>query len=248
VAYTTRTFRRSPATRDKYIFVTGSPPDLPRGGVAFAVDGDRWMVLLFGYGGPKAPTDLDGFVAYARTLASPEIADLVSGLEPLDDGATFSFPRATRQRYDELRRPLERLLVFGDALQSTNPSYGLGMTSLLVQARALDRALGRDLSRIERRFHRDAIRASAPIWELTTDNDCAYDSVPEPNRTPALLARYFAALCEVAASDAIVSRAMLRVGMCVAPRVSIVAPWILLRVLWKRWTGETSRAPKLLSA
>jgi 2-polyprenyl-6-methoxyphenol hydroxylase-like FAD-dependent oxidoreductase len=249
VAYTTRVFRRPPGTRDKYFFVTGAPPSVPRGGVAFAVDGDRWMVLLFGYGGPKAPADLVGFVEYARSLASPDIAELVSGLEPLDDGCVFSFPRATRLRYDEIRRPLERLLVLGDALQSTNPSYGLGMTSLLLQARALDGALARGLRGIERRFFTGAIRASAPIWDMTTANDSAYDSVPAPDRTPAFLARYFDAFCAVASTDPVAARAMLRVGMFVAPRISVLAPWLVLRVLWKRWTDARARAePKLLSA
>jgi 2-polyprenyl-6-methoxyphenol hydroxylase-like FAD-dependent oxidoreductase len=241
VTYATRAFRRSPNDRDRYVFVTGAAPQLARGGVAFAVDGDRWLVLLFGYGGEKPPLDDDGFLAYARSLAAPDLAELILRLEPLDERATYSFPRATRRRYDEIARPLRGLLVIGDALSSTNPSYGLGMTSLALQSEVLDECLRRGID--EHRYFTRALRACADIWELTTGNDSAYDCVPIPDETPRLLRRYFARLYDVAADDPTVSRALLRVAMRIAPRASVLHPRIALRVLLPRRRAEARSQP-----
>jgi hypothetical protein len=36
-----------------------------------AMEGDRWIVSLGGWMGDHAPTDWDGFLAFARTLSRP---------------------------------------------------------------------------------------------------------------------------------------------------------------------------------
>ena len=74
VHYTTRLFRRWPETSGDWRNVNADiPPGERRGAVALAVEGDRWIVTLVGILGERPPTDLDGFVEYARTLWTRDV-------------------------------------------------------------------------------------------------------------------------------------------------------------------------------
>ena len=57
-------------------------PETKRGGAVSSVDGDQWFVTLFGAGGDVAPTDEDGFLAYATSLACPDIAEIIKTATP----------------------------------------------------------------------------------------------------------------------------------------------------------------------
>jgi 2-polyprenyl-6-methoxyphenol hydroxylase-like FAD-dependent oxidoreductase len=233
VGYATRTFRRreSDLGGDLAIFVSSVPPHQARGGVVFAVEGERWMVLLFEYAGGKPPLDLDGFRAFASSLGAPDFAELVSRAEPLDDGVPFAYPRAVRRRYDRTRMP-EGLLVFGDAIVSTNPSWGAGMTSAALQAEALDRAFAEGTLG---RWHAAAIAASSEVWESTTGNDRAFDCISgQPHWIERAINTYVNAVCDAAQHDPILARAMIRVIDRVASPPSILRPDLALRVLAHR--------------
>jgi hypothetical protein len=137
----------------------------------------------------------------------------------------------------------EGLLVFGDAIVSTNPAWGAGMTSAAFQAEALDRTFEK---RKLRRFHADAIAATREIWDGTTGNDLGYECVPgTPPPVSRILGRYFTALTAVATSDDVVARALLRVIDHVAPMPSILRPGIVLRVLVAALRGAAGTISKL---
>ena len=72
LGYTTRFFRRKPTDFNGDTAVVIPPtPKGKRGGVMLAQEGDRWTVTLIGHFGNYAPEDLDGFIAFARTLPAP---------------------------------------------------------------------------------------------------------------------------------------------------------------------------------
>ncbi|MBX3270476.1 MAG: FAD-dependent monooxygenase [Sandaracinaceae bacterium] len=197
VRYTTRSFRRDAGDLDgaRFVYVTGVAPGRPRGCVAFAVDGDRWMVLLFSYGAPT-PTAIDDFRAFVAALGAPELAALVARAEPIGEPATYAFPRSTRRRYDRCSLPAG-LLVLGDALQSTNPAWGLGITSAALQVEVLEARLARP-GEPTRGFHAAALRACFEVWGPVLDRDATYDVVAGrpslPGRViPALLGPVFVA-------------------------------------------------------
>jgi 2-polyprenyl-6-methoxyphenol hydroxylase-like FAD-dependent oxidoreductase len=53
----------------------------------------------------------------------------------------YSYPQQVRQRYDQVKRFPDGLLVMGDALCSLDPVFGQGMTVACKEARALDQIL-----------------------------------------------------------------------------------------------------------
>jgi 2-polyprenyl-6-methoxyphenol hydroxylase-like FAD-dependent oxidoreductase len=59
------------ATDWKGIVTFGQVPENRRGGLLLPLDGNRWIVTLAGRHGDVPPGDVEGFLAYARTLRTP---------------------------------------------------------------------------------------------------------------------------------------------------------------------------------
>ena len=64
--------------------------------------------------------------------------------------------------------------MFGDAICSTNPIYGQGMTVAALEARALRECLAEpdaDLSSLSQRFFAAAAEVVGPLWASNQFND-----------------------------------------------------------------------------
>ena len=114
VHYSSRLFSRTAADLqgDKLVIISPTAEN-PRGAVAFAVEGDRWLVTLFAYGGEKPPTGLAEFRSFARSLVADDIGKLVARSASLDDGAVFFVPTASLRRFDRLRALPDGYLCLG---------------------------------------------------------------------------------------------------------------------------------------
>jgi 2-polyprenyl-6-methoxyphenol hydroxylase-like FAD-dependent oxidoreductase len=234
VRYTTRLFRREPGDLEgcQHIVVT-IPPGNRRGGVLLAVEGDRWLVTLVGLLDERPPSDLAGFVEYARTLWIGDLHEIVAAAEPLGEASTGGFPSYVRRRYDRLRRFPDRYLVTGDAVCSLNPVYAQGMSVAIGEARALGQVLDQHgLDRVGPQFFRRTKRTVEEAWTMSTGADLGHPGI-DGSRTIGwrLINTYLHRLLRAAHRDPVVATAFVEAMGMVAPPNHLMRPRIVARVL-----------------
>ena len=180
VGYSTCVFRTPATQRDwKALYVVAQPPD-KRGGLILPMEGNRWMCTLVGMHGDHPPTDLAGYLAFAKSLPVPDLYEALRTAEPLLEPVRYGFSAGLRRHYEKLQRFPAGLLVTGDALCSFNPIYGQGMSAASMYADALASclqervAVGSSPADLWRTFFREAARAADRPWQLATGEDFRY--------------------------------------------------------------------------
>ncbi len=233
MGYTTRHFRlpdESVLNGDLSINPV-STPATPRGGFFSRINDGRCVVSLTGVLGDHAPTDPDGFLAYAESLPVPDIHEVIREAEPLDDAVFFRYPASVRRRYERLDRFPERLVVVGDASCSFNPVYAQGMTVAAIQALTLRGHLREGVPQ-PRRFHRDVAKVLDVPWDVAASGDLGYPGVEGRRTLKVRVSNTFMAKTQAAAArDGAVTRALMRVAGLVDPPQELMRPRMLLRVL-----------------
>lgn len=235
--YRTRCFRLPPgrAAALRTLFVT-AVPGIPRYGVIGYVEGETWMCSLGGLGGQTAPADLEGFLAFARSLAVPDLYELLREAEPIDEACAFGLPSNLRRRYEGLEHFPQGLLVMGDAVCSFNPTYGQGMTVGAQQALRL-----RDWLALPAATARDWFASIATVidrpWSIVTGGDALALGLPAARRgLRGWINRYLARFHRAAARDAVLSAAFLQVSNLKAAPASLLHP----RLAWRVVVGGVS--------
>lgn len=233
VSYVTRLFHTRPGILDDLdADVVGTRPPNGRSGVAARIEADRWTVTLSGQNGEEPPTDLPAFLAYARTLPTPGIAEIIENCEPIGEAVRYRFPGSRWVRWERLDRRPAGFVVIGDAVCSFNPVYGQGMSSAAHQALRLRELLEQaGTGLVDRRAPKAFAAVAATPWALATGSDRRFpgmDRKPLPER---VLDAYVDRLLEVATVDHDVALAFARVLNLLAPPPSLLAPRIAWRVL-----------------
>jgi 2-polyprenyl-6-methoxyphenol hydroxylase-like FAD-dependent oxidoreductase len=234
--YVSRAFRRTdtPVRDWKAAAVIGDPATR-RLAMVLPMEDDQWIVAIAGINGESAPAEPDAMLAYARTLESPVIAEVMEASQPLSDPVTHRFPANQRRHVERMRRfPLGWVLI-GDAVCSFNPIYGQGMTTAAQQARALGRELDRagaiDHS-FTRRYFKAASRTVNTPWSIAVGGDFAYEDTKgkKPVGTD-LLNRYVDRVIKAGQhDDEVVIRLNEALALVRSPN-TLMAPTFMLRVL-----------------
>ena len=248
LAYATGTFRlRQGAMGSDFASVCGFTPATLRGGVAARIEGDRCLVTLAGMLGDHPPTDVPGFVAFAGSLATPHVSEILREAVLLDALVAFRFPASVRRRYERVPGLPAGFLVVGDAASSFNPLYGQGMTVAALEALALRRHLRAGGEVSPSRFQRDVARVVDRAWTLLAGADLAYPAVSGRRTLQKRIAgAYVPRLQAAAAHDATLSRAFLRVTGLVDRPEALLRPHVAARVAAHHLRARLSQAGSIL--
>jgi len=236
VHYTTRFFRRRPQDvgGDVAVIIPPAAPSGKRGGVMLAQEFDRWTVTMVSNFSAGAPMDLNGFIEFSRSLPAPDIYELISRAEPIDEPAPYHFPASIRRRYEKLERFPQGYLIMGDALSSFNPIYGQGMSVAAMEAIELETVLAHGQQDLARRFFARASKVIDIPWSIAVGNDLRMPETTGNRSLPVkLINAYMRKLHRAAHHDPEVTLAFHRVGNLLAPPRSVLSPRIAWRVLWQ---------------
>ena len=233
VGYASRHLRLAPdALGGDRIVLIGARPGLPRGMALFAQEHGRWLLTVFGYGAHRPPSDPEGFLGFAATVAPPEVHAAIRSGDPLDDIATHAFPANHRCRYERLSRFPAGLLSIGDAICTFNPIYGQGMTVAAMEALALRQSLAAGETDLAARFFAAVTPIVDHAWQLAVGGDLALPEVKGPRSARVRLTNaYLARLLTVAERDPAVALAFTAVVAMVARPQTLLGPAIARRVL-----------------
>ena len=239
LTYGTRTYRRRPGDTPgwKAALIQAEPPVTTRAGLAFPLEGDRWIVTLSGLDGDVPPTDDAGFLDFARSLRSPHLATFMAGLEPVSPVATYVRTENRRRHYERLGRRPEGLVVAGDAACAFNPIYGQGMTVAALQAEAIGRELAGGPGDGFAARAQAAIAAEAdPAWQVATGVDLKYPWTTGGARglPDRLIGRYMDRVLRAGTVDPVVNTAFFAVIALLERPESLLRPALALRVLGRR--------------
>jgi 2-polyprenyl-6-methoxyphenol hydroxylase-like FAD-dependent oxidoreductase len=252
IGYTTRVYRRRPTDLNGKlaVVVAGSGPNWRNGTILFQAE-DRWIVSIGGYFGDHAPDDPQLFAAYAGSLPTPDIHDIVAHAEPLTDFVSYRYPANLRRRYERLKRFPKNYLVFGDAMCSFNPVYGQGMTVAAQEASLLQACLCGGGADLARRFFNAAKAAIDVPWDIAVGNDLRHPQVQGPRSPKVRFINWYIGRLHIAARrDAVLANAFLKVANLTMAPAGLLHPSVVTRVIYGniKWCARASEAGSLESA
>ncbi|HSK04541.1 MAG TPA: FAD-dependent oxidoreductase [Kofleriaceae bacterium] len=223
-----------------------------RHGVISWVEDGLWRVSLWGVAGVRPSRELPGFLAFARAMRTPIIAELLEGAEPVSAAAHYANSWSRWLRYDRLPRFPDGLVVVGSATFHPNYEHGQGMTFCVMTAELIGEhvdhhGLGvRGGSSLQ--FQRAQAALLAPWWEWNLSAELTVpglDAGPQP-RAAMLQHRYFRMMREAGARDADVWKAVLEVNQAMRPPSSLLHPSLLWRALRQRGQPPPSDNARVL--
>jgi len=233
IGYTTRVYRRRPGDLNGKlaVVVAGSGPNWRNGVVLYQTE-DRWIVSIGGFFGDHAPDDELLFAAYAGSLPTPEIYNIIADAEPLSDFVSYRYPANLRRRYEKQTDLPKGYLVIGDAVCSFNPVYGQGMTVAAQEAALLQQCLEQGDADLARRFFAAATDAIDIPWDIAVGNDLRHPKVQGARPAKMRFINWYIGKLHLAArDDAALATAFLRVANLEAPPTLLLSPANVLRVI-----------------
>ena len=196
-----------------------------RGGVAMAIEGGMWAVVLAGVKGDYPPKDTDSYLAFAKSLPDPALYNVIKEAEPITPIYGYRYVQSRRRHYERVTLP-ENFLLLGDAVCSYNPIYGQGMTVAVLEAKALDACLRHKYARhLAHHFQRMVARITWTPWLLATVQDAPGNGIAR---------WYLARLIAILPSNPRIFTLFLKVVHMLQPPAVLLRPAILLKVVFNK--------------
>ena len=164
---------------------------MPRRGMIFPLEGERWLVTLVGISRDYPPHDEAGFLEFARSLVSQRLYQAIKSAEPLTDLYSFRGTQNRLNHYESLPRYLEGFLVSGDAVCGLSPIYARGMTSAAIGSQTLADCLASlpqpgDVTGLAQCFQQQLRRDIDEVWQTVTNSDLLWPATEVVEGAPSV--------------------------------------------------------------
>jgi 2-polyprenyl-6-methoxyphenol hydroxylase-like FAD-dependent oxidoreductase len=240
INYATALFRRAekkPALNA--VLSLCSPAISPEvaGAVFSAIEQDRWMVMLGGYGDSRPGHTAEDFVRRCREAFPPEFGRVVDN-EMLGDVNTYRQADSRRRDFYLVKRFPAGLVSVGDAVASFNPIYGQGMSSAALHASCLSMYLraNPDLSAPAREFFALQRIVVDAAWATSTSADLALPHVNGPYPRGYRLSNWMSGqIIAASVTDSTIARQFDEVTFMLRHPSSLARPGTLLHALRANW-------------
>jgi 2-polyprenyl-6-methoxyphenol hydroxylase-like FAD-dependent oxidoreductase len=239
INYATAFFRRPPGEHDVLAAVALVSPEVG-GDLASAtftaVEEDRWIVLMAGFGECRPGHTADDMVRRGRHYFPAPFGRVVSN-ELLGDVVTYRQGDSRRRDWAKAARVPARLLAVGDAAASFNPIYGQGMSAAALHASCLSQFLrsGADLDAPARGFFDLQRVVVDAAWSISTGGDRSRPSIARPPQgLERLSAGLLGLVLDATVVDPVVARTFDGVAQMVEPPAALATPGVLWRSLRAR--------------
>jgi 2-polyprenyl-6-methoxyphenol hydroxylase-like FAD-dependent oxidoreductase len=220
-----------------------TPDGAARIGGVLRVEGDRWIMLVSGYGDDRPSRDPEDFVTRCRRDFPPVFGDIAERAEMIGEVLTYHQADSRRRDFHSLRRFPAGLIATGDAIASFNPVYGQGMTSAALHASCLSAYLRAEPSlREPAKAYFDQVRIVVDAaWQISTFADLELPHVDGPYPPGYKLIRWLTGRMFAASlTDARTDERLSRIITMLAHPNSLARPATVARALWITW----ARRPK----
>ncbi|MGC5664599.1 NAD(P)/FAD-dependent oxidoreductase [Micromonospora sp. WMMD723] len=211
------------------------------GGVLLPIENGLMTATMIGMRGSEPPTGDDEFLAFAKQLPHPGIADALAEAEPVGPARGFRGLANRRSRFEALPVWPERFVTVGDAAAVLNPAHAHGMSVAAFGVAELAAAIDRmgNAPGLARRVQRAVRRRSRDAWDLSVSDDRRHPQVlgPRPGPASRVQNRYADRITHVATTRPEVARALVNVIALAKPVSALLTP----RLLWAAARGPDQR-------
>lgn len=225
----------------KMMFVYPQPKNgLARGGGMFIVEGNQLVITVTGANKDYPPTSEEGFLEFAKSLASPIMYDIIKDLTPISPVYGYRRTENRMRHYEKLSRMPQGLIVMGDAACGFNPLYGQGMTAAAIEAVELDHLLQKtdvhNLGDFSLQFQKQLAKSVSGAWLMATGEDLRYPETEggSVNLIDRLTQRYMDMMIEVLVDDTVLCNAFIAAMNLNAHPVSLFHPKYVTRVIYHK--------------
>ena len=218
----------------KVMLVSQQPPDLTRLGYLASIENNQWIATLGGYGRDFPPLDDAGFLAFARSLASPKFYDAIASAQPL---SPIYAHRATANRwyhYEKTEVP-NGFVAIGDAVCALCPVYGQGMTVSALSAIVLRDWL-EEPQQSSSDFQRRLAKNNQLAWMMAVGQDSRFLTTAgrkQPNRLEGLLGWYMEQLVKQTSTNASFNTLLMEVAHLLKSPAQFYHPKVAAQVLMR---------------
>jgi flavin-dependent dehydrogenase len=221
------------------IEVAPHAPDNPRAAGLWEVEKGIWLLTLIGMSGNYPPKDFNGFKAFADSLPTRAISEILDQSALISEIKSFRGTQNIWHHYEKMTSYPSGLLVLGDALCAFNPLHGQGLTLIARSAQLLDQQLQKGVQehysgKWSKIHYRKLNKIFLSAWMFATSEDMRWPETlgRKVDWKLKLAYRFTDQLLVTSQYSRYVTRACLAVANMVQSPLSLLKPGILLRMLW----------------